>query len=74
MPETIEAIYEKGMFRPLRPPALQEHQRVCLLVIPEDLAALAASQRQALLEVVGMGKSDHNDISTAHDSYLYRKE
>jgi predicted DNA-binding antitoxin AbrB/MazE fold protein len=73
MAETIEAIYEKGMFRPLRSPGLQEHQRVCLLVLPEAPATLAASQRQALREIVGMGKSDHHDISTAHDACLSRK-
>jgi len=74
MAETIPAIYENGVFRPLQPPSLQEHQRVHLLVILEDPAALAASQRQALEDLAGMGSSGRSDISATHDSYLYRKE
>jgi predicted DNA-binding antitoxin AbrB/MazE fold protein len=43
--ETIEAIYENGILRPLRPLQLQEeHQAVRLLVLTEDMEALAAMQ------------------------------
>lgn len=74
MAEIIPAVYENGVFHPLQPPGLQEHQRVHLLVIPEDPAGLTASQRQALTDLAGMGSSGSSDISAAHDSYLYRKE
>jgi predicted DNA-binding antitoxin AbrB/MazE fold protein len=74
MAETIPAVYENGVFHPLQPLGLQEHQRVYLLVIPEDPAALVASQRQALADLAGMGSSGRSDISAAHDSYLYRKD
>ncbi len=74
MTETIPAIYENGVFRPLQPLELQEHEQVYLLVIPENPPALAASQRQALTDLAGLGSSGHSDISVAHDSYLYRKE
>ena len=30
--QVVEAIYENGVFRPLSPPALEEHQRVRLTV------------------------------------------
>lgn len=73
MTETILAVYENGVFRPLQPHGLQEHQRVHLLVILEDLTALAASQRQSLADLAGMGSSGCSDISAAHDSYLYGK-
>lgn len=73
MAETIPAVYENGVFRPLQPLGLQEHQQVYLLVIPENPAALAASQRQALADLAGMGSSGRSDLSVAHDSYLYRK-
>ena len=73
MAGTIPAVYEKGVFLPLQPPDLPEHQKVHLLVIPEDPAALAASQRQALAELAGIGQSGRSGISTAHDSYLYGK-
>jgi len=72
--ETIAAIYENGVFRPLQPLQLQEHQEVRIIVITGDSAALAASQRQVLAELAGMGSSGRSDISTAHDSYLYRKD
>ncbi len=71
MADAIPAVYENRVFRPLQSPRLQEHQQVYLLVILEDPAALAASQRQALADLAGMGSSGHNDISAAHDSYLY---
>jgi predicted DNA-binding antitoxin AbrB/MazE fold protein len=74
MTETIVAVYENGVFRPLQPPHLHEHQEVRIIVITDDSAALATSQRQALADLAGMGNSGNSDISTAHDSYLYRKE
>ena len=74
MAETIPAVYENGVFRPLQSPGLREHQQVYLLVILEDPAALVASQRQALADLADMGGSGRSDISAAHDSYLYRKE
>ena len=74
MIETIPAVYEKGVLRPLLPLGLQESQRVYLLVIPEDPVTLAASQRQALADLAALGSSGRSDISAAHDSYLYRKE
>ena len=32
MTETIEAVYEDGVFKPLRPVSLPEHQRVSIAV------------------------------------------
>ncbi len=74
MANTILAIYENGVFRPLQTPGLEEHQRVHLLVIPDDPTALVALQQQALKDLAAMSKSGRSDISTSHDAYLYRKE
>ena len=74
MANTILAIYENGVFRPLQTPGLEEHQRVHLLVIPDDPTALVALQQQALKDLAAMSKSGCSDISTSHDAYLYRKE
>jgi predicted DNA-binding antitoxin AbrB/MazE fold protein len=74
MTEAITAIYENGVFRPLQALHLQEHQEVRIIVLTDDAAALATSQRQALADLAGMGSSGCSDISTAHDSYLYRRE
>lgn len=74
MANTIPAIYENGVFRPLQTPGLEEHQRVHLLVIPDDPTALVALQQQALKDLAAISKSDRSDISTSHDAYLYRRE
>ena len=73
MRDTIQAIYENGVLRPLQPLGLQEHQLVHLLVIPEDPIVLATSQRHALADVMGMGASGERTVSTEHDAHLYRK-
>jgi predicted DNA-binding antitoxin AbrB/MazE fold protein len=73
MRDTIQAVYENGVLRPLQPPGLQEHQQVYLLVLPEDPSALALSQRQALADVIGLGASGQQTISTDHNTFLYRK-
>lgn len=39
--ETIQAVYEKGILRPLRPLALRERQMVNLQIVPDDLPAQA---------------------------------
>lgn len=73
MSKTIQAVYEKGVFLPLESPRVEEHQRVVLLVLPEEPGALALSQREALTELAGIGASDCSDTSSFHDRYLYRK-
>jgi len=73
MTKTVPAIYENGVFRPLQPLTLPEHQQVHLLVTPEDPATLASTQRQALADLEDLGSSGRSDIATAHDSYIYQK-
>ena len=36
MNETVMAVYEKGMLRPLQPLNLQEHQRVRIQIVSEE--------------------------------------
>ena len=74
MSEMIQAVYENGVFLPLQPPRIEEHQRVHLLILPEEPSVLAASQRKALQELAGMGESGFSDISASHDQYLHRRE
>lgn len=73
MRDTIQAVYEDGVLRPLQPPGLEENQHVYLLVIPEEPDALATSQRHALTDLTGIGASGERTISTDHDAHLYRK-
>jgi predicted DNA-binding antitoxin AbrB/MazE fold protein len=67
MSEMIKAVYENGVFLPLQPPRIEEHQRVHLLILPEEPTVLAASQREALTELAGIGESGLSDISASHD-------
>ena len=54
MKQTINAIYENGVFRPLKSPEISEGQQVRLIVettsdlTPEDLLELAAQVYQGL--------------------------
>lgn len=55
--ETIRAIYEKGVLRPLRPLNLRERQTVNLQVIPEEAAvesgpALAEDEAGAIVRIL----------------------
>ena len=74
MSEMIQAVYENGVLLPLEPLQIEEHQRVHLLILPEEPSLLAASQRKALSDLAGIGDSGLSDISASHDLYLYRTE
>ena len=44
--QVVEAVYENGVFRPLSPPALAEHERVRLTVAAAEPAARPAPPAQ----------------------------
>ncbi|MBI3392641.1 MAG: antitoxin family protein [Nitrospirae bacterium] len=77
-PRTIEAVYEDGVFKPVRRVALPDRSRVRLTLAPLSPSAtekaLVERQRKALLAVVGIGASNRTDISERHDEYLYGKK
>ncbi len=70
MPKTIEAIYEDGVFKPLKKIRLKEHEKVELSVLTGAEADAAA--RKAL-SIIGIGESDLMDTAQRHDEYLYGK-
>lgn len=76
--KTIEAVYEGGVFKPVRKIALPDRSRVRLTLapLPRSVAekTLVELQRKALLAVVGIGSSERADISEQHDKYLYGKK
>jgi predicted DNA-binding antitoxin AbrB/MazE fold protein len=74
MSETINAIYEDGIFRPLQDVKLRDRQRVRLEIIPEDEVTLLKSQKKALVELAGIGSSGLTDVAREHDRYIYQKE
>jgi len=78
LPKIIEAIYENGVFRPLRKVKFREHERVKLTIssIEEDeqeIKKFVERQKKALLKLAGTGSSGLSDISKNHDKYLYGK-
>jgi len=71
MPKTIEAIYENGVFKPLKKIRLSEHQKVELNIFTED--EINNITRSAL-SIIGIGKSAFKDTAQKHDEYLYGKK
>lgn len=69
----IPAIYEGGVLRPLGPLDLGEHERVYLLLLPDEPAKVAAAQRDALADLIGAGESQQIDVSMRHDEFLYSR-
>jgi predicted DNA-binding antitoxin AbrB/MazE fold protein len=71
MIETIVAVYEDGIFKPLQEIALPEHKRIYLVVIPEEDEKLLQLQKKELSSIIGIGKSGISDVSCRHDQYIY---
>jgi len=71
MAETIAAIYEDGIFKPLQKVALPEHKRMRLVVLPEEDGELLELQKKELSSIIGIGESGISDVSRRHDQYLY---
>jgi len=75
MSESISAIFENGVFRPLKKIKLSNHKKIQLIVFPakEEMPQLVKFQKQSLKKYCGIGKSGLTDISRNHDTYLYEK-
>jgi len=71
MPKTVEAIYEDGVFKPLKKIRLSEHQKVELNVFTEN--EIDNITKKAL-SLIGIGRSGFKDTAQKHDEYLYGKK
>ena len=77
MPQTIEAIYEDGVFKPLGKIKLPEHGHFRLSIVPtkeDDIQKLVERQKKALKKLIGIGQSGLADVSNDHDKYIYEKD
>lgn len=82
MSQTITAIYEDGVFKPLQKVNIKPHQKAELIIFPEEKASplpedaqkLVKAQKKALRKLCGIGNSGLSDIAENHDKYLYQKE
>lgn len=68
MHETIEAIYEDGVFKPLKKPHLKEHEKVELTV---STGSEIDDPVKNALSIIGIGESSFSDTAENHDEYLY---
>ena len=71
MTESIPAVYEDGIFKPLQKVNLPEHKHVHIMVMPEEEVELLESQKKALSGIIGKGSSGLTDVAGKHDRYLY---
>ncbi|MBM4136267.1 MAG: DUF104 domain-containing protein [Nitrospira sp.] len=71
MPKTIEAVYEDGVFKPLKKIRLNEHQKVELNIVTADEID---DITKSAFGIIGIGKSTFKDTAYHHDEYLYGKK
>ena len=80
MPQHLKAIYEDGVFRPLEPVRLEEHQEVTLVLETPASTTSSEATDQPIWEVaaglVRDAPADATDAlpvdgATQHDHYLY---
>ena len=70
MPKTIQALYENGVFKPIKKIRLREHEKVELSVLTKSEMNDMA---QKALSIIGIGESGLKDTAQRHDEYLYGK-
>ena len=78
MTKTIEAIYEHGVFKPVKKLQLPLHERFKLVISPIDEEKRAVKkqverQKKALLAIAGTAAGGRSDVSVNHDKHLYGK-
>jgi len=72
----IEAIYERGMIRPLQPLELPEGSRVDLIVITHEQSGANGITAEILAEIAALPLEGSNDEFSGreHDSILYPRK
>lgn len=71
MSKTIEAIYEKGVFKPVKRVRFKEHEKVELTISTKG--DINDGIKKAL-SIIGIGESGFKDTARKHDEYLYGKK
>ena len=70
MSKSIEAVYENGVFKPLKRVKLPEHKR--FKIILESEAKPVTKKSCSLSGIIDIAKNcPDTDLSTRHDKYLY---
>jgi predicted DNA-binding antitoxin AbrB/MazE fold protein len=76
MTKEIEAVYERGVIRPLQPLELPEGARLDVIVITHEQTETNGNVAEALAEIAALPLEGASDTFTGrdHDSVLYTKE
>jgi predicted DNA-binding antitoxin AbrB/MazE fold protein len=76
MTKEIEAVYERGLIRPLRPLELPEGARLDLIVITHDQRKTNGNAAEILAEIAALPLEGADDAfgGREHDSILYPKK
>jgi predicted DNA-binding antitoxin AbrB/MazE fold protein len=70
MSKAIEAVFENGIFRPLKKVKLPEHKK--FKIILESEAKPVTKKSCSLTGIIDIAKNcTDTDLSTHHDKYLY---
>jgi predicted DNA-binding antitoxin AbrB/MazE fold protein len=70
IPKAIDAVFEKGVFKPLEKVDVPEHKR--LKIILEDIDKRFIRKKCSLTGIIDIAKDcSDTDLSTHHDKYLY---
>lgn len=68
MQETVEAIYEDGVIKPLQKLRIKEHQKLTVTISRRSAKGKPENPAMAL---VGIFESGIKNLSLEHDKYLY---
>lgn len=76
MSNSVIAIYEDGVFKPLQKVSLPEHQKIELIILrnDDDSIDLVKSQKKAISELTGIGNSGLTNVARNHNRFLYKKD
>lgn len=70
MQETIQAVYENGVIKPLQEVHLREHEKLTV-TISKTKPARKEKVAHPAMGLVGIFDSSIGDLSKEHDEYLY---
>lgn len=68
MRETIEAVYEDGVIKPLKKLKLKDHEKLTVTVMKKSIKPKTSKPAMA---IVGIFDSGVKDLSREHDKHLY---
>jgi len=70
MTKAIEAVYENGVFKPLKKIRLPEHKKLTIIIqTPDEKQTGHGHALAGLLDIAG--DCPDTDLSLHHDNYLY---